>query len=176
MNPNQQLIEEFYAGFASGNAKTMESCYHPDVVFEDPAFGILKGQDVADMWEMLVEKSKGNLEIEYSGIKADAFSGTAKWIATYNFSKTNRDVVNKVKATFEFKDGLIIRHTDYFNFWDWSKQALGFSGLLLGWTGFLQQKVQKQAVHSLRIFQQKKTSLKSLHPDLINKFLLIFCF
>lgn len=155
MNQNQQLIEEFYAAFASQNADTMASCYHENIQFEDPAFGILKGKDVTDMWHMLIEKSKGNLQIAFSDITADAQSGNAKWTATYNFSSTNRKVVNTIFAQFEFKDGLIIRHTDYFDIWKWSRQALGLKGLLLGWTGFLQKKVQQQAIHALRVFQQK---------------------
>lgn len=156
MNPNQQLIEEFYAGFAEGNAKTMASCYHNDIQFEDPAFGKLQEQDVLDMWEMLIEKSKGNIKIEFSDVRADELSGSAKWVATYNFSKNNRNVVNVIQASFVFKDGLIIRHTDEFNIWKWSKQALGLPGYLLGWTGFMQQKIQKNALHSLRSYQSKK--------------------
>ena len=156
MNQNQQLIEEFYAGFAEGNAKTMASCYHKDIYFQDPAFGKLEGQDVLDMWEMLIQKSKGNLKIEFSDVRADELSGSARWVATYNFSKTNRNVVNIIQASFVFKDGLIIKHTDEFDIWKWSKQALGLSGYLLGWTGFLQQKIQKNAIHSLRSYQAKK--------------------
>lgn len=155
MNPNQQLIEEFYAGFASGHADTMASCYHENIRFQDPAFGVLQGKDVSDMWHMLVEKSKGNLKIEFSDVKAEGNSGSAKWIATYRFSKTNREVVNKIRATFEFKDGLIIRHTDHFDIWKWSSQALGLPGMLFGWTGFLQKKIRQQAIQSLHIYQQK---------------------
>ena len=156
MNQNQQLIEEFYAGFAEGHAKTMASCYHKDIQFQDPAFGKLEGQDVLDMWEMLIAKSKGNLKIEFSDVMADELSGSAKWVATYNFSKTNRNVVNAIQASFVFKDGLIIKHTDEFDIWKWSKQALGLPDYLLGWTGFLQQKIQKNAIHSLRYYQTKK--------------------
>ncbi|MDR6967548.1 ketosteroid isomerase-like protein [Flavobacterium arsenatis] len=156
MNQKQHLIEEFYAGFAEGNAKTMASCYHKDIQFQDPAFGKLEGQDVLDMWEMLIEKSKGNLKIEFSDVTADEFSGSAKWVATYNFSKTNRDVVNVIKASFVFKDGLIIKHTDHFDIWKWSKQALGLPGYLLGWTDFMQQKIQMNAIHSLRRYQSQK--------------------
>ncbi|RZK05676.1 MAG: nuclear transport factor 2 family protein [Flavobacterium sp.] len=156
MNQHQHLIEEFYAGFAEGNPKTMASCYHKDIQFQDPAFGKLEGQDVLDMWEMLIEKSKGNLKIEFSDVKADELSGSAKWVATYNFSKTNRNVVNIVKASFVFQDGLIVQHTDKFDVWKWSKQALGLPGYLLGWTGFMQQKIQKNAIHSLRNYQSKK--------------------
>ena len=158
MNPNQQIIEEFYAGFASGHAETMVSCYHPEVVFHDPAFGTLHGKDVSDMWHMLIEKSKGHLEIEFSDVKANETSGSAQWMATYLFSKTNRKVVNKINAEFEFKDGLIIRHTDHFDIWKWSAQALGISGLLLGWTGFMQHKIRQQALQSLRAFQGKSNN------------------
>ncbi|HMI06720.1 MAG TPA: nuclear transport factor 2 family protein [Flavobacterium sp.] len=156
MNPNQQIIEEFYAGFASHHADTMVSCYHPEIRFHDPAFGTLKGKDVFDMWHMLIEKSKGELEIEFSDVKANETSGSAKWTATYNFSKTNRKVVNVIYAEFQFKDGLIIKHTDNFNLWKWSSQALGLSGMLLGWTGFLQNKIRQQALQSLRMYQSKR--------------------
>lgn len=156
MNPTQQLIEEFYAGFADGNAKTMVSCYHKDIQFQDPAFGKLEGQDVGDMWEMLIEKSNGNIKIEFSDVKADAFSGSARWVAVYDFSKTNRKVVNVIHASFVFKDGLIIKHTDNFDIWKWSKQALGIPGFLFGWTGFMQQKIQKNALQSLRTYQKKR--------------------
>lgn len=157
MNPNQQIVEEFYAGFASHNAETMVSCYHPDIGFHDPVFGTLKGKDVSDMWHMLIEKSKGHLEIEFGGVQADAISGSAQWTATYNFSKTNRKVVNNIYAEFKFKDGLIIKHTDNFDVWKWSRQALGLTGLFLGWTGFLQRKINRQALQSLRNYQNKLT-------------------
>ena len=156
MNPNQQLIEEFYAGLASGHADTMASCYHENIRFQDPAFGVLHGKDVSDMWHMLIEKSKGNLKIEFSDVKADQHSGSAKWMATYNFSKTNRTVINMVDASFEFRDGLIIRHDDNFDLHTWSAQALGLPGKLFGWTGFFQKKIRQQAIQSLRIYQQQQ--------------------
>ena len=159
MNPNEQLIEEFYAALASGHANTMASCYHEDIVFEDPVFGVLKGKAVSDMWKMLIERSKGNLKIEFSNVVADSHSGTARWIATYHFSKTNREVVNKIWASFEFKDGLIIKHTDHFNLWTWSQQAFGFQGFLLGWTDFMKGKIREQAHLSLKKYQDSNPEL-----------------
>ncbi|OOG69953.1 nuclear transport factor 2 family protein [Flavobacterium sp. A45] len=155
MNSNEQLIFKFYTAFAKADTKTMCECYHANIQFQDPAFGILKDNDVCKMWNMLIDKSKGNIKIEFSDVKADDYSGTAKWIATYNFSKTNRKVVNVIYAQFQFKDNLIIRHTDNFDLWKWSKQALGFKGLLLGWTGFMQKQIQKQVIFSLNNYKQK---------------------
>jgi hypothetical protein len=156
MNANENLIAKFYTAFANADAKTMSECYHPKVHFIDPAFGLLKEEQVSDMWEMLISRSKGNLKIEFSDIKADDFSGAAKWVAAYNFSKTNRNVINRVSAEFVFQDGLIIKHTDSFDVWKWSKQAFGVTGYLLGWTGFFHKKIQEQALLSLKKFQESK--------------------
>ncbi|WP_417941345.1 nuclear transport factor 2 family protein [Flavobacterium sp. RS13.1] len=154
MNPNENLIAKFYTAFANADAKTMNECYHPNVHFIDPVFGLLKEKQVSKMWEMLLLKSKGDIKIEFSNIKADEFSGTARWVATYKFSKTNRKVVNQVSAEFLFQDGLIIKHTDNFDVWKWSKQAFGITGYLLGWTGFFQNKIKEQALLSLKKFQE----------------------
>ncbi|PIF34761.1 SnoaL-like protein [Flavobacterium sp. 9] len=156
MNANEALITKFYTAFANADAKTMAECYHPKVHFIDPAFGLLKEEQVSKMWEMLLIKSKGNLKIEFSNVKADEFAGSANWVATYNFSKTNRNVINRIAAEFSFQDGLIIKHTDNFDVWKWSKQAFGPTGYLLGWTGFFQKKVQQQALSSLRKFEESK--------------------
>jgi len=155
LNVHEQLVEEFYAGFAAHDPETMLSCYHQDVVFTDPAFGTLKGDDVADMWRMLLDRGKGNLHIEFANIKADNNTGSAEWTATYNFSKTGRKVVNNIFSRFEFQDDLIIRHTDDFNLQEWAKQALGVKGMILGWTPFLHKKIQQQSLMMLRKYQQK---------------------
>lgn len=156
MTPNEALITKFYTAFANSDAKTMAECYHPKVHFIDPAFGLLKEEQVSKMWEMLLSRSKGNIKIEFSDVKADEFTGSARWIAAYNFTKTNRKVVNRVSAEFVFQDGLIIKHTDNFDVWKWSKQAFGTTGYLLGWTGFFHKKIQEQALLSLKKFQESK--------------------
>ena len=156
MNNNVQLIDQFYTAFANQDGRKMSNCYHPDIQFQDTAFGILNGQNVSDMWNMLLERSKGNLKIEFYNVKIIEDKGSATWIATYNFSKTNRKVVNIIQASFEFKDGLIYKHTDSFNLWEWSQQALGWKGLVLGWTSFMQRKIREQAIISLKNYQNKK--------------------
>jgi ketosteroid isomerase-like protein len=155
MNQNEQTIHKFYTSFANADAKSMCECYHPKIQFLDPAFGLLKGDDVYQMWKMLIEKSKGTIKIEFSDIKADQYIGSVNWIATYNFSKTNRKVINQIETHFQFKDGLIIKHMDDFDIWKWSKQALGFKGYLLGWTGFMQRKIEEQALSSLKKYTRR---------------------
>ena len=156
MNKNQQLIERFYTAFSNQDGQTMADCYHQQAQFNDPVFGILDRTSAVAMWTMLLERSKGNLKIEYFNPNATDDKGTVTWVATYNFSKTQRKVVNVIQASFEFKDGLIYRHIDTFNLWKWSKQAFGIKGLLLGWTSFMQDKIRKQAKTALTEYQSKK--------------------
>lgn len=145
------VIERLYQGFSDGDSDAMESCYHRDVHFSDPVFPDLNGPEVMKMWRTLLGRSD-DLEITLGAHEAvpDAGSessgtGTAHWTAVYTFSSTGRSVTNEVDAVFGFEDGLIIDHLDQFNFWRWSRQALGVPGLLLGWTPFLKKKVQKQS-------------------------------
>lgn len=156
MTPNEKTLIKFYTAFNDADAATMCGCYHPKRQFRDPVFGLLKENDVCQMWQMLILKSKGNITIEFSDVKADAYIGSAKWIATYNFSKTNRIVVNEIQAQFQFKDGLIIKHTDDFDIWEWSKQAFGIKGYLFGWTGYFQNKIHQQAMSSLKKYKETK--------------------
>ena len=49
----ENLIDTFYGGLAARDGDAMVSCYHDDVVFEDPAFGELQAADAKAMWQML---------------------------------------------------------------------------------------------------------------------------
>ena len=154
---NEQIIQKFYESFAGNNADAMISCYADDIEFSDPAFGLLKGEDAKNMWKMLVERAKGNIKIEFKNVVADDKKGSADWTADYLFSKTGRKVFNEIHADFEFQDGKIIKHTDNFDLWKWSKQALGISGVLLGWSSFLKNKIQKNAREALAEYSEKET-------------------
>jgi ketosteroid isomerase-like protein len=155
MNPNEKLIEHFYTCFQNKDFKGMQACYAENAVFSDSVFKNLNANQVKAMWEMLITKGK-DLRLEFNVIEADGTTGKAHWDAHYTFSATGKKVINKIDAVFEFENGKIIKHTDYFNFHTWAKQALGISGLLLGWTSFLQNKVTAQAMKNLEIFMGKK--------------------
>ena len=132
----------------------MVECYHDDIRFEDPAFGVMHGDRAKNMWKMLCASQNGkDFKIDFSEIKADGKSGSAHWEAFYMFSKTGRKVHNVVEAKFEFQDGKIIKHTDYFNLHKWSSQAMGTMGFLLGWTGFFKKKFISQTNRLLDNFE-----------------------
>ena len=143
-------IETFYKAFTNLDANTMVSCYHDDIIFEDPAFGILKGERAKAMWQMLCQSQKGkDFKVVVSDIKGNAINGSAHWEAYYTFSKTGRKVHNKIDAEFVFKEGLIIKHTDKFNLHNWAKQAMGLKGLMVGGTGYFSNKLKSQTNYLL---------------------------
>jgi len=150
---NNELIKKFYTAFAAGDAEGMVACYHDDIVFEDPAFGVLKGDRAKAMWKMLL--GKGKSEITFSDISANSLEGKAQWIAKYNYGSKKRPVVNHVTAVFQFAGGKIISHKDDFHLWTWAKQALGLSGYLLGWSSFMKTKIQNTTHHTLTTFMNE---------------------
>lgn len=152
MHPNHQLIDRFYAAFADRDGAGMAACYHPEIVFSDPVFPRLAGEMAGRMWKMLTSSGR-DLEITHGGVEADDETGRADWVARYSFSGTGRKVVNRVEARFRFRDGLIIDHRDHFGFWRWSAQALGPSGLLLGWSPSIRRAVQGRAAARLTEFK-----------------------
>ncbi len=129
----------------------MVGCYHPDIRFSDPVFPNLSGSEVGAMWRMLCSQAK-NFELTFTNVQANEQTGKAYWEARYDFSATGRRVHNKISAEFKLQDRKIIKHTDTFDFWKWSSEALGPVGFLLGWTPLLRKKVQKQARERLERF------------------------
>ena len=153
---NKQLVERFYTAFQQLDYKTMQDCYSDDAVFNDPAFGLLQGEEVKAMWEMLCKRAK-DFSLVYSNIGLlDEEYATCNWTATYIFSATGRKVVNKITAHLRIQNGKIIEHSDAFKLSKWAAQALGFNGILLGWTGFMKRKIRKNARKGLTNFMERK--------------------
>jgi ketosteroid isomerase-like protein len=141
---NEALIERFYGAFAQRDGAAMAACYAPDVHFSDPVFTDLHGREAGAMWRMLTERGT-DLRVELLERSADGDRGSAHWRAHYTFSQTGRPVVNDVRASLRLRDGLIGEHIDDFDFHRWARQALGPSGLLLGWTPLLRSAVRRKA-------------------------------
>lgn len=155
-----ELIERFYGAFAVLDGDAMQACYAADARFEDPVFALQGRSEIGGMWRMLCEnvRSRGRdaWKLEAGDIATEGTRGRAHWEAHYRFSATGRMVHNRIDATFDFRDGLIVTHRDVFDFWRWSRQALEPAGLLLGWTPLLRTKVRAQAAANLAAFLQRR--------------------
>jgi ketosteroid isomerase-like protein len=151
---NDALIQDFYAAFDQRDGDRMAAFYAPDAHFSDPVFTDLNGDEPGAMWRMLTGRAD-DLRVELLDHGADGDTGSARWRARYTFTQTGRPVVNDVRATFRFRDGLIAEHRDEFGFRRWSRQALGPTGLLLGWTPVLRSATRKRARAGLDEFMAK---------------------
>ena len=148
---SRNTISRLYEAFAERDHATMARCYIPDARFSDPVFTDLRGAQVTAMWRMLCQRAT-DLRIIYSDISVDGDSGAAHWEAWYTYSATGRPVHNVIEATFTFRDGLIATHRDHFDLYRWNRQALGPTGVLLGWTPMLQSAVRRRAAVALARF------------------------
>jgi ketosteroid isomerase-like protein len=158
MHPNAETIQRFYTAFQYRNGHEMASCYHRDIHFSDEVFTNLRGPAAGAMWRMLLDRAT-DLRIEFTDVHADDRSGHAHWEAWYTFTNTGRPVHNVIDARFEFRSGKIIRHRDAFSFWQWSRQALGPVGLLLGWSPFVKRRARREAAKNLERFVQRTQAL-----------------
>jgi ketosteroid isomerase-like protein len=140
-----EVVRKFYQSFQALDGNAMAACYHPDVYFEDPAFGVLKGSRAARMWQMLCESQKDK---DFQLVVSDPIEHDevvkVDWEAQYIFSKTGRHIHNHITATLKVLEGRILHHVDHFSLHRWATQALGWKGWLLGGTPFFQKKLQQQ--------------------------------
>lgn len=158
MEDNKALIDRFYTAFAKGDYVTMQHCYADKASFEDPAFGKLNAVEVKAMWEMLISGAK-DLRIEFRDVTANSNNGSCRWEAWYTFTATGRSVHNIINAHFTFENDKIVLHRDRFDFWRWSRMALGIPGVLLGWSPFIKNKVRTTARARLASFLKKRQAV-----------------
>ena len=148
------VIERFYAAFGNRDHHAMAACYAPDARFRDPVFLELADARIGTMWRMLCERAT-DLRIECGPVTATGTSAECEWQAWYTYSATGRSVHNRIAASFELRDGLIVRHEDRFDLYRWARQALGVKGLLLGWAPPVRRAIRAGAARSLSAFERK---------------------
>lgn len=156
---SKAAIERLYAAFARLDGDEMQACYAANASFEDEVFKLGGAREIGGMWRMLcaATKSDPQTRAHWKLTTSNITERTAHWDANYIFSATGRAVSNRIDAEFEFdKRGLILKHRDRFDFWTWSRQALGAPGWLLGWTPYLRNKVRAQAGANLRRFLERR--------------------
>ncbi|MCK5781380.1 MAG: nuclear transport factor 2 family protein [Flavobacteriales bacterium] len=151
---NKALIAKFFEGLKQQDLDMMLSCYHENIIFSDPAFGILRKEKVFTMWKKILKEPR-DLRIEYSSIEADEENGSAKWEAWYSFSVTGKLVHNKIESRFVFKDNLIAEQHDSFFLRKWAAQAFGLKGRLIGGTSYFRERIQHFTMKALERFNKK---------------------
>ena len=120
-------------------------------------FALQGAEQIGAMWQMVCQTIRNGgqavwrletHEVEAAGGER----GSARWEARYRSGAAGRMVHNVVEAEFTFEDGLIVTHAESYDFWRWSRQALGSTGLMMGWTPMLRNQVRRQAQGKLERF------------------------
>lgn len=158
------VAERFYTAFAAGDANAMGALYAPAATFTDPAFGTLDAGQARAMWQMLLGRAQ-DLAITWQVESATATGAHASCTARYTFAATGRPVLNRIATELTLADGLIVRQVDRFDFWRWSRQALGVPGLVLGWSPMLRSRVQAQARAGLARYMRQRADRRSDRPQ-----------
>ncbi len=154
---SRAVIESFYDAFSRLDGAAMEAAYAERATFRDPAFSLDGRQRIGGMWRMLTDAARDKGKDVWRLETRDFTDRSAHWEAHYRFSATGRIVHNIIDARFTFdSDGKILEHVDTFDFWRWSRQALGAPGLLLGWSPMLRNKVRATAAKNLDGYLAKK--------------------
>lgn len=153
----KQVVTGFYEAFARRDGEAMAACYAPDARFSDPVFPDLDGAKAGAMWRMLTERG-ADLKVEHAIRSVEGDTVQVRWDAWYTFGATGRKVHNVIDATITVRDGKIVAHEDRFDFWRWSRQALGPTGWALGWAPFLRNKVRGTAGQQLEKFLAKRAA------------------
>lgn len=156
---SRATIEALYAAFARLDGAAMSACYADDARFDDEAFSLRGRRQIGGMWSMLCDATKEKGLDAWRLETRDITDRSAHWEAHYRFSATGRLVHNVIDARFEFgPDGRIARHLDRFDFWRWSRQALGMPGVLLGWSPMLRQQVRARAAGNLQAYLSRQAA------------------
>lgn len=168
-NLNRATVTRFYSAFAQLDPASMATCYAPSVRFQDEVFTLDGRDQVMAMWFMLCESLHANggrrdWKLNYRMVSVEPRQARLEWSARYHFGKMQRPVHNRIQATLRFDEaGLITHHHDSFDFWRWSRQALGMPGVLLGWSPMLRRKVRARAQAGLARYMAELQSHAVAH-------------
>lgn len=149
MSADGQVVELLYAALARRDHATMAACYGPAARFSDPVFPALQGREIGQMWRMLCERGT-DLEVTAGPVReTEGGRMLVDWEARYRYGPDRRPVHNRIQASIYLEGGLIRDHRDAFDLHAWSRQALGISGTLFGWSRPFQRAIRSRARRAL---------------------------
>jgi hypothetical protein len=152
------VAERFYDAMMVRDSYTMGLLYAEHATFSDPVFPILNAKGVRLMWQMLLGRADEDFGIEVNVVEDTATRARVNWVAHYKFAATGRQISNPIKTQMHFSAGKIVRQQDDFSLWNWSRQALGTKGALLGWTPFMRNRIRVQAANALRDYARRSAA------------------
>jgi ketosteroid isomerase-like protein len=140
MNSHEELLQRLFQCLNAHDHEGVAACYQEQATFRDIAFTLKGRKQIHAMWAMIcLPDDKGtpsDIVATVEELTADGSGGRAVVVDDYTFRSTKKRVHNRVRSTFEFRDGLILRQIDQCSAVDWARQAFGNAfGTFLGIAG-----------------------------------------
>ena len=149
------VVDRLFEALRRADASVIDACYHPQISYSDSVFEDLRGARVALRWRMLLQQADG-FSLEHGLVFADERKAQVQWTADYRLR--GKRIRVPILSTLAIWDDLIVRQVDEYNFWQYSRQAQGIPGLLLGGLEPFQKIVRRRARRDLERFATSVSS------------------
>jgi hypothetical protein len=144
---NRSIIERLIRDLAQGQTDGLDALYADDARLVHPILGTLGRAQIEALWLGFIEKTT-DLQIYHDCQTIEAEFAGFDWSASFYFQPTGRFVRIDGKTVMSFHEGRIKRQTDFLNMRNFSRQLLGWRGLILsfvpGWRRFLEVEIRQE--------------------------------
>ena len=142
---NWTTVEQLLLALEAGDAEAVLSRYDAHARIDHPLLGALTRDEFAVALRTFLRQTPER-ELSYQINHAGADRVETEWTLTNVFHASGRTVRLQGATTFVLSGLRITRQTDQFDRRDWSRQALGLTGLALsfvpGWRGYLRRELR----------------------------------
>lgn len=136
------VVIRFFESYQKNDWQNMARCYHDKASFSDPIYPDLREESIVYLWFSRLA-ARRVVDLQYRVLFADDRKAQVEWSGLSPLH--GKSVQIKGLSTFALWDATIVRQVDEFSFVQWSRQALGWKGWLLGSLRFYQARVQRSA-------------------------------
>jgi hypothetical protein len=146
-----QVLHRYQQAFSQGSIESIKRCYASDVIYFDPLYGYLHGDQVGYMWaSKFAEFATYTIS---TGELAD--QGDGYYNMKYDIAYTSRSQMSikmAVQCFFKIDDERIVEQSEAFSVHELLRQERGLIGHLMGWNRMMQQSRKNKARRMLLNF------------------------
>lgn len=133
MHPNKQLLINFFTAIQNNNVDALSDCYHDELHYSDDILDDLYGDDARAMLNWFVSTREQARMLGFRILDVTDRRGRARWEIEYRSARSGRLINREIESEFQFEDGKIIYHHDYFDWGRWARRTFGPYGTHVSW-------------------------------------------
>jgi SnoaL-like domain len=143
---NWTLVEQHFKAIQARDADAILAAYAPDCRVEHPLIGHMSKEQFARALRTFMGQTP-DYRLDFQINHAGAHQVEAEWTLEHQFHLTGRRIQLCGTTTYVLAANSISRQIDRFDRRVWSRQALGFTGLVLayvpGWGHFIERELRQ---------------------------------